>query len=81
MVVFASVALIPPAFNRLVFAFNLPPFFTNVGWLLLVLGVPTYDRRKEGGLTAGSKVGLALVGLSIVSAIIGTGLNDAIRRD
>jgi len=79
MMMFASVVLIPPAFNRLVFAFDLPPSVTNIGWLFLVFVIPIYDRWKEGRLTSGSKIGLGLVALGIFTVIVGTGLNNSMR--
>ncbi len=75
LMTFASLALIPPAFNRVVFAFGLDMAVTHVTWLLLVLVVPIHDRLVDGCVGRGSKVGVGLVLASVVGSIVGIGMH------
>lgn len=78
MMVFASLALVPPAFNRVVFAFDLPFFITNVGWPILVIIFLFLDYRREKQFHIASRVGLGLILLSYITGIIGTGIYTVI---
>jgi hypothetical protein len=80
MMVFASVFIFPPAFNRLVFAFDLPPQLTNISFLLVMAVIPMYDWRIEGRLTFASKFAIALLLINIVSMIAATAFTGALAK-
>ena len=46
MMLFASISLVLPAFNRIIFSFDLPRVIAPVGWVVLFTVVPIYDLVK-----------------------------------
>lgn len=77
MMTYASVFIFPPAFNRLMFAFDLPPQLTNFFFLGVLAVIPLHDRRTEGRLTRASKAALLLLGINVVAMIVATALFSA----
>lgn len=72
MMTFASVFIFPPAFNRLVFAFDWPLQVTNISFLFVLAALPIYDRRTEGNLTRASKAALVLFVANAITMAVAT---------
>ena len=66
MMLYASVSLVLPAINRLIFSFDLPRAIAPVGWVLLFTAVPIYDLLKNRKVASASWVALLLVVLHFV---------------
>lgn len=75
MMLFASISLVLPAFNRIIFSFDLSRAIAPVGWTLLFLVVPVYDLIKDRKISKASWVAILL----LVLQFVGSGLGDTIN--
>ena len=71
MMLFASISLVLPAFNRIIFSFDLPRVIAPVGWVVLFTVVPIYDLAKDRKIAPASWVALLLVILQFVGSGLG----------
>lgn len=71
MMLFCSISISLPGFNRLVFAFDLSFAVTPIGWIMLFTAVPLYDLIKRRKISRASWLALLLVVLQFVISGVG----------
>ena len=81
MMLFASISLVLPAFNRIIFSFDLPRGIAPIGWILLFTVVPIFELVKDRKISSASWVALLLVILHFIGSGLGPPMNNALNSE